>query len=57
MMFDPASFDLRQWTIRDAKGKDTTVMIFNVEEGVNFGPDTFEIDYRRIRRERERQNR
>ncbi|MEO0920767.1 MAG: outer membrane lipoprotein carrier protein LolA, partial [Pseudomonadota bacterium] len=45
------------WTIRDAKGKDTTVMIFNVEEGVNFGPDTFEIDYRRIRRERERQNR
>ncbi|MEO0543422.1 MAG: outer membrane lipoprotein carrier protein LolA [Pseudomonadota bacterium] len=57
MMFDPNSYDLRQWTIRDAKGKDTTVMIFNVEEGVNFGPDTFAIDYRRIRRERERQNR
>lgn len=57
MMFDPASYDLRQWTIRDAKGKDTTVMIFNVEEGVRFGPDTFEIDYRRIRRERDRQNR
>ncbi|MEL6920915.1 MAG: outer membrane lipoprotein carrier protein LolA [Pseudomonadota bacterium] len=55
MMFDPNSYDLRQWTIRDAKGKDTTVMIFNVEEGVRFGPKTFDIDYQRIRRERERQ--
>ncbi|MEM1377360.1 MAG: outer membrane lipoprotein carrier protein LolA [Pseudomonadota bacterium] len=54
MMFDPNSYDLRQWTIRDAKGKDTTVMIFNVEEGVRFGPKTFDIDYQRIRRERER---
>lgn len=57
MMFDPTTYDLRQWTIRDAKGKDTTVMIFNVREGVTFGQDTFEIDYRRIRRERERQQR
>lgn len=57
MMFDPNTFDLRQWTIRDAKGKDTTVMIFNVEEGVKFGPKTFDIDYQKIRRERERQER
>ncbi|MEM9999420.1 MAG: outer membrane lipoprotein carrier protein LolA [Pseudomonadota bacterium] len=57
MMFDPTTYDLRQWTIRDAKGKDTTVMIFNVREGITFGEDTFEIDYRRIRRERERQQR
>lgn len=49
MMFDPASYDLRQWTIRDAKGKDTTVMIFNVEEGVKFGKDTFKVDYDRIK--------
>src|SRR5690606_2149151 len=34
MMFDPASYELRQWTITDAQGKDTTVMIFNVQEGV-----------------------
>jgi outer membrane lipoprotein-sorting protein len=48
MMFDPATFELRQWTIRDAQGKDTTVMIFNVEEGVTFDPKIFEIDYARI---------
>ena len=54
MMFDPASYDLRQWTIRDAQGKDTTVVIYNVREGVTFGPETFEIDYLRIRRERQR---
>jgi len=55
MMFDPATYDLRQWTIRDAKGQDTTVMIYNVREGVTFGPDTFEIDYQRIRRDKNNQ--
>lgn len=49
MMFDPKNYDLRQWTIKDAKGKDTTVMIFNVKEGVKFGERTFAIDYNRIR--------
>ncbi len=48
MMFDPASFELRQWTIRDAQGKDTTVMIFNVQQGVTFDPKIFEIDYRKV---------
>ena len=48
MMFDPASYDLRQWTITDGQGRDTTVMIFNVEQGVTFDPSVFEIDYRRI---------
>ncbi|QKV20711.1 outer membrane lipoprotein carrier protein LolA [Oricola thermophila] len=51
MMFDPASYDLRQWTIRDAQGKDTTVMVFNVQQGVKFGAKTFDIPYERIRRE------
>jgi outer membrane lipoprotein-sorting protein len=45
MMFDPKSFDLRQWTITDAQGKDTTVMIYNTKEGVSFPADTFAIDY------------
>ncbi|MGD9915679.1 MAG: outer membrane lipoprotein carrier protein LolA [Rhizobiaceae bacterium] len=45
MMFDPKSYDLRQWTITDAQGKDTTVMIFNVQQGVSFAADTFKIDY------------
>ncbi len=48
MMFDPASYELRQWTIRDAQGKDTTVMIFNVKQGVKFDPKIFKIDYRKV---------
>jgi outer membrane lipoprotein-sorting protein len=48
MMFDPESYELRQWTITDAQGKDTTVMIFNVEQGVTFDPSVFKIDYNRV---------
>ena len=48
MMFDPKNNELRQWTIRDAQGKDTTVMIFNVQQGVKFDPKIFEIDYRKV---------
>jgi len=47
MMFDPESNELRQWTITDAKGKDTTVMIFNVQEGVKIDPAMFTIDYKK----------
>ncbi|MGB3389609.1 MAG: outer membrane lipoprotein carrier protein LolA [Pseudaminobacter sp.] len=47
MMFDPKSYELRQWTITDAQGKDTTVMIFNVQQGVKFDQNIFKIDYRR----------
>lgn len=48
MMFDPATNDLRQWTITDAQGKDTTVMIFNVRNGVNVDPSVFKIDYQQV---------
>ena len=54
MMFDPASYELRQWTITDGQGKDTTVMIFNVQEGVTFDPSVFAIDHRKVQ---EMQNR
>lgn len=47
MMFDPKSYDLRQWTITDGQGKDTTVMIFNVTQGVTFDQEIFKIDYKR----------
>jgi outer membrane lipoprotein-sorting protein len=57
MMFDPKSYDLRQWTITDAQGLDTTVMIFNTKEGVNFEPNMFEIDYDRVRKSKEKQGR
>ena len=47
MMFDPKTYDLRQWTITDAQGKDTTVMIFNVQQGVAFDQAIFAIDYKK----------
>nr|WP_245195736.1 outer-membrane lipoprotein carrier protein LolA [Aureimonas populi] len=49
MMFDPATYELRQWTVRDAQGKDTTVMIHGVQQGVNLDPSMFQIPYAQIR--------
>ena len=48
MMFDAKTYDLRQWTVTDAQGKDTTVMIFNVKQDVQFDPKTFTIDYKKV---------
>lgn len=48
MMFDPKTYDLRQWTIRDAQGKDTSVMIFNVRTGVQLDQKIFAIPYNEI---------
>lgn len=45
LMFDPKTFDLRQWTITDVQAKDTSVMIFNVQNGVALDPSVFEIPY------------
>lgn len=53
MMFDPATKDLKQWTITDAQGKDTTVMIFNVQKGVQVDPGLFAIDYGMVARSTE----
>lgn len=49
MMFDPKTYDLRQWTITDAQGKDTSVMIFNVKTGVSLDDKVFAIPYEEIR--------
>jgi outer membrane lipoprotein-sorting protein len=48
LMFDPKTYDLKQWTIRDAQGKDTSVMIFNVKTGVTFDRTVFQIPYDQI---------
>lgn len=48
MMFDPESYELKQWTITDGQGRDTTVMIFNVETGVAIDPSVFAIDYAKV---------
>ncbi|MEL6752119.1 MAG: outer membrane lipoprotein carrier protein LolA [Pseudomonadota bacterium] len=49
LMFDPATNDLRQWTITDNQGKDTSVMIFNVQENVRLSKKLFHIDKSRGR--------
>ena len=43
MMFDPKTYDLRQWTITDAQGKNTSVMVFNVQTGVDLNDRIFRI--------------
>ncbi|MBS3647711.1 outer membrane lipoprotein carrier protein LolA [Pseudaminobacter sp. 19-2017] len=47
MVFDPSTYELRQWTIRDAQGKDTTVMVFNVQKDVALDQSLFKIDYKK----------
>ncbi|MBY3051738.1 outer membrane lipoprotein carrier protein LolA [Rhizobium laguerreae] len=48
MMFDPKTYDLRQWTITDNQGKDTSVMIFNVKTGMQFEDRVFRVPYETI---------
>ncbi|QPB19477.1 outer membrane lipoprotein carrier protein LolA [Rhizobium sp. 007] len=48
MMFDPKTYDLRQWTITDNQGKDTSVMVFNVRTGVQFDQKVFRVPYESI---------
>jgi outer membrane lipoprotein-sorting protein len=50
LMFDPATFDLRQWTIKDPKGKETSVMVYNVEKNVTIPPKLFDFNELEIRR-------
>lgn len=49
LLFDPESYDLRQWTIKDAQGKETSVMVFNVEKGVKIPRKYFVVDKAAIR--------
>lgn len=50
LMFDPENYDLRQWTIRDSKGKETSVMVFNVQKNVEIPGRLFAFDELAIRR-------
>ena len=50
MMFDPKTYDLRQWTITDAQKKDTSVMIFNVQTGLPMDDAVFKVPYDEIRK-------
>lgn len=48
LLFDRITKELRQWTITDAQGLDTTVAIYNLESGLDFNQALFKIPYGRI---------
>lgn len=50
LLFEPESFDLRQWTIKDAQGKETSVMVFNVEDNVRISNREFQINKSKFKR-------
>jgi outer membrane lipoprotein-sorting protein len=45
LVFDAKSSELRQWTVTDGQGQQTTVAIYNVETGVPADPALFKVDY------------
>ena len=47
LMFDSKSYDLRQWTIRDKQGRDTSVIISGVKKNVRIPKKMFRIVKRR----------
>jgi outer membrane lipoprotein-sorting protein len=49
LMFDPKTFDLLQWTIKDSKGKETSVMVFNVQKNVELPKKLFDFNELQIR--------
>jgi outer membrane lipoprotein-sorting protein len=45
LIFDRASYELRQWTVTDQQGLQTMVALYNVETGKALDSELFEIDY------------
>ncbi|WP_208976235.1 outer-membrane lipoprotein carrier protein LolA [Polycladidibacter stylochi] len=45
LVFDSADYRLKQWTVRDSQGYDTSVAIYNVVENGPTNPKLFKIDY------------
>jgi outer membrane lipoprotein-sorting protein len=56
LLFDPKSYELRQWTVKDAQGKETTVMIFNVQTDVKIDQKLFKVDYLAIEQKKQAKN-
>ena len=51
LMFDANTYDLKQWTITDDQGKDTSVMIFNVQKNAKLSKRLFKVSKRSKRRQ------
>lgn len=48
MMFGAKDFQLRQWTITDPQGYDTTVAVYNLDQKSKPDPSLFKINYERV---------
>jgi outer membrane lipoprotein-sorting protein len=47
MMFGAKDFQLKQWTVTDPQGLDTTVAVYNLDTRRTPDPSLFRIDYTR----------
>jgi outer membrane lipoprotein-sorting protein len=45
LMFGAKDFQLRQWTVTDPQGYDTTVAVYNLDTKTKPNPDLFKINY------------
>lgn len=45
LIFDAKTYELKQWTVRDAQGYETSVAVYNVVANGPTNPDLFKIDY------------
>jgi outer membrane lipoprotein-sorting protein len=45
LVFDRASYDLKQWIVTDAQGLNTSVAVYNVTTGKRSSADLFKINY------------
>lgn len=54
LIFDPKTYELRQWTMVDRQNLETTVQITDLKTGVRFADGMFKIDYQRIAMKRSR---
>jgi outer membrane lipoprotein-sorting protein len=48
MMFGAKDLQLRQWTVTDPQGYDTTVAVYNLDPKKKPDPDLFKINYERV---------
>jgi outer membrane lipoprotein-sorting protein len=48
LMFGAHDFQLRQWTVTDPQGYDTTVAVYNLDKSKKLDPGLFKINYERV---------
>jgi outer membrane lipoprotein-sorting protein len=48
LMFSAKNIELKQWTVTDPQGYDTTVAVFNLDKTKRPDPDLFKINYERV---------